>query len=112
MQKPIDNTQSPHDARAQRALLIAKLDVAVAMAEKLKHDVARAFGVSVVPQPDLTQLSADDKIALGEQACRGLGDIAMGLAPELTLDEMDSRLPTDDKSLSATADLMAQLRSS
>lgn len=97
--------------RARRADLIARLDVAVLLAEQLHQQCIDTFGTPAVRLPDMSELSLDERIALGEESCRGLLGVAMALAPERTLDALDLRLPVDTDSLEATSKLINQLRS-
>ena len=51
--------------------------------------------------PDLSGLSMDEKMSMGEQVCRDLTDIAMRANPGFTLDALDSRLPLHSASRNA-----------
>lgn len=99
-------------AEQQRLLAMTPaelLDEALRLAQGLSATVAEVFGQS--PEPvDLSKLTLQEKLELGERNCRSLREIAMKLAPEKTLDAMEADLATDPGSKAATQALLQRVQ--
>ena len=86
------------------------LTAALAEATKLRKLLEAAFPAGArAPEISLAGRTVDQKIALGNRACEQLHDLAMGLAPETTLDRMDQQLPTHTESLQESQALFTRL---
>lgn len=87
------------------------LNEAVRLAKLLHRDFDQMLGEDTdrAPALDLSGLSLDEKLALGEQNCRALRDIALRHAPERTLDTMDAELSTHAPSKESTAAVLDRL---
>lgn len=59
---------------------------------------------------DLSKLSVDEKLTLGDEQSRKLAALAFKLAPEKTLDTLETKLERDLSSQRATIDLLQKFR--
>lgn len=94
-----------------RALLLAKLDLALMLAGQLTTVVSKQFpaAAGLSPAAVCAGLSTDELVALGDAAAGELKAVAFNLAPERAMDGLERDLNTDATSLSAAADLMGRL---
>lgn len=85
------------------------LGEALRLAKGLSASMTEVLGEA--PRPlDLSGLTIEEKLALGERNCRSLREIAMKLAPEKTLDDMETALATDQSSQEAALALLQRVQ--
>ncbi len=84
-----------------RAEFLAKLDEAIAYANQFAKSVDRTFSsenTRKLLQTDLSDLTIDEKIALGEKQIRALEEIAFAVNPHHTIDFLETYLEKDHAS--------------
>lgn len=111
--RPLPASLSRLPADMQEKLLAMSttelLDEALRLLRGVKSTLDETFGPT--PEPlDLTSLTLEEKLELGERNCRALCEIAMQAAPEQTLDRMESDLGGHDDSRTEAQALLQRVQ--
>lgn len=111
--RPLPASLSRLPADMQEKLLAMSttelLDEALRLLRGVKSTLDEAFGPT--PEPlDLSSLTLEEKLELGERNCRALCEIAMQAAPEQTLDRMESDLGEHDDSRAEAQALLQRVQ--
>ena len=77
----------------------ALLDEALRLSAQLERTLDAVFpGGRIAPELDLSKLTLDEKLALGDKAAAELGALAFKVSPETLLDRLEEGLSTDKAS--------------
>ncbi len=85
------------------------LDFAHQELDRLTELMRQAFP-SEEPAPDLSYLSFEEKMALGEAQSAKLAALAYKISPLTVLDRLDEQLGTDEASRQPTQDALNRMR--
>lgn len=106
---PPGQEPSPEWVAAYMALSLAdRLAIAVKIAERLKHQAAAAFGD--VPTKNTSSMSTEQRISEGEEVAAELLTIAIQLAPDATLDQLETSLANDKPSAQQAESLLQRIK--
>lgn len=98
----------PPQSKAECVVLLKR---ATEEASKLYDMVSSLFPKSNEEPPlDLSGLTLEEKLALGQKNSDELGAIAYRLAPAKTLDSLERDLPHDARSRDATREVLQRMR--
>lgn len=87
------------------------LDLALQELDKLNDVISKAFPeMEGEPATDVSSLSVDEKIAMGESNCRKLADLALQIAPLPTLERLDQQSLADPRVRAEAESLLSSLR--
>lgn len=107
------NMQSQKEPPSRnRQGLIDRLDEALAAAQMMRQACENMFPAAmreVDARAELAGLSVDEKLALGDEAAGELTALAFQLAPEKTMDQLESQLAKDDTSKTKAASLITRV---
>jgi hypothetical protein len=111
----LPDPQPKIDQSASRAELRAQLKVALLLAKQMKSAAEKCFpaAASEVKQRymfKLEELTADQKLAMGDKNVAALRKLAFVLAPIASIDQLEKTLPDDISSARESVAIIDSLR--